>query len=353
MIRKLLLVVLLGMCSGYAAFAQDPYVIAPVINPNPIATSQAGSITVTFGNSTTATAEIPQSATATYTVNLPPNIGATGTAITLPAGATYNSANLVVTQGAFNSGSGTIITVKSSLGPIPVGAAYNLVISIVGVNPTVFDANVLANAVGTGIGTNDNTNDNRSSTISVTGPMPVALVSFSAKAQEDHTVSLAWTTSLETNNKGFLVERSKDLKAFEKVGEVTELGANSTGLKNYNLADLTPYQGTSYYRLTQIDLDGKMTVFQDKIVSVVLRDGAYGVFPNPVISDQQFRLSLDEPETAQISFYGADGRALPYQKVGVESGSLLLKVTGKLSTGVYILTVGERGLTRKHRLVVE
>ncbi|MVM41896.1 T9SS type A sorting domain-containing protein [Spirosoma sp. HMF3257] len=183
--------------------------------------------------------------------------------------------------------------------------------------------------------------------------MPVALVSFTAKVQEDRTVGLAWTTSLETNNKGFLIERSKDLTRFEKVGEVTEIGANSNALKSYHLTDFTPYQGTSYYRLTQIDLDGKTTVFQDKVVSVVLRDGAYGVFPNPVINDQQFRLSLDEPETAVINFYGVDGRTMPFQKVGVESGNLLMKVTGKLSSGVYILTVGERGQLRKHRLVVE
>ncbi|MVM35706.1 T9SS type A sorting domain-containing protein, partial [Spirosoma sp. HMF4905] len=96
---------------------------------------------------------------------------------------------------------------------------------------------------------------------------------------------------------------------------------------------------------------GKATVFP--AVSVVLREGAYGVYPNPVVNDQQFRLSLDEPETALVNFYGVDGRSMPVQKLGVESGNLLLKVTGKLSSGVYILTVDERGQTRKHRLVVE
>ncbi|QMW01600.1 T9SS type A sorting domain-containing protein [Spirosoma foliorum] len=351
MIRKLLLLVLLGMCSGYAALAQDPSASGVVINPNPIQTGQPGSITVSFGNGSSAA--IPQSAAVTYTVEIPKNIGIVSYSLTVPTGSTNTTGNLAVTQ--TSSATSVILQITSPSAGIPGDAIYDLIISMGGFAPTSSpNPRVTANAAGTGLtATNVIDNDNSSAQLVVQGPMPVALVSFSAKAQEDHTVSLAWTTSLETNNKGFLVERSKDLKAFEKVGEVTELGANSTGLKNYNLADLTPYQGTSYYRLTQIDLNGKTTVFQDKIVSVVLRDGAYGVFPNPVISDQQFRLSLDEPETAQISFYGADGRVLPFQKVGVESGSLLLKVTGKLSTGVYILTVGERGLTRKHRLVVE
>ncbi|MVM31132.1 hypothetical protein GO755_13910 [Spirosoma sp. HMF4905] len=103
----------------------------------------------------------------------------------------------------------------------------------------------------------------------IAGALPVSLVSFTAKAQADHTVSLACTTSLENNNKSFLVERSKELKTFDKVGEVTDLGANSNALKNYHLADFTPYQGTSYYRLTQTDLDGKTTVYP--VVPVVLR----------------------------------------------------------------------------------
>lgn len=352
MIKKFLLLVLLALSSGYAALAQDPFTASPVMSTTTLQTSQTASVTVTFGNSSSVA--IPQSATATYTINVPPSVGVQPTpTVTVPTGATYSSSNLVVTTTPYSATTGTIITVRSTGGAVPENATYNLVFSILAVAPSRVDQNVLSNAVATGIGTNDSGNDNGSTTFTVGGPLPVSLVSFSAKALENHTVGLAWTTSLETNNKGFLIERSKDLKAFEKVGEVTEIGANSNAMKNYSLTDLTPYQGTSYYRLTQIDLDGKMTVFQDKVVSVILRDGAYGVFPNPVISDQQFRLSLDEPEAAQLNFYGSDGRLMPLQKLGVESGSVLLKVTGKLSTGVYILTVGERGQTRKHRLVVE
>ena len=181
--------------------------------------------------------------------------------------------------------------------------------------------------------------------------LPVSLVSFTAKVQPAHTVELAWTTSLETNNKGFLIERSKDLVLFEKVGELGDVAVNSTALKNYRMIDETPFSGTSYYRLTQTDLNGQSRVYP--AVSVVLRDDAYGVYPNPVVSDQRFALRLDEPEMATISFYSADGRTLPLQKTGVQSGNLLLKFADKLSAGVYVLTVVERGQTRQHRLVVQ
>ena len=181
--------------------------------------------------------------------------------------------------------------------------------------------------------------------------MPVSLVSFTAtKSQTVQMVEVAWTTSLETNNRGFIVERSKDLKNFDLVGEVNEIAANSSAMKNYRLTDRAPFAGTSYYRLKQIDLNGRTTIYP--AVSVVLRDDAYGVFPNPVARDGQFTLRLDEPETAIVRFYGTDARLLPLQKK-VQAGNLLLKTTSKLSTGVYIITVEERGQMRQHRIIIE
>lgn len=192
---------------------------------------------------------------------------------------------------------------------------------------------------------------NANAVTTVAAPLPVSLVSFTAKPSSDGTVNIAWTTSLETNNKGFMVERSKDLKLFDMVGEVGEIGANSSALKTYTLTDQTPYAGTSYYRLKQIDLNGKTTIYP--AVSVVLRDEAYGVFPNPALSEGRFTLRLDEPETAKLGLFSVDGRSLPLQRTGIQSGNLLLKTAGKLSTGVYVLTVEERGQTRQHRLIVE
>ncbi|WP_169720080.1 hypothetical protein, partial [Dyadobacter alkalitolerans] len=182
-------------------------------------------------------------------------------------------------------------------------------------------------------------------------PMPVSLISFTAKAQPNRKVSLAWSTAIEWDNGGFLIERSKDLRTFEQVGQVGELSPNSSNRKDYQLIDQWPYQGTSYYRLTQIDLSGKKTVYS--AVSVVIRDDAYGVYPNPVVGGDEFTLRLDEPETANVGFYHVGGGCFPLQKTGVHGGNLLLKTTPQLSAGVYIITVEERGQLRQHRLFVE
>lgn len=347
---KLLLVSLISISSWYTCYAQDPSVGGFVVNPSTLATGADGTVSADFGNGSSV--DIPQANNGTYIINLPPNIGVVSTSVQ-PNAPTSTTANLVTTVSPYDPVNGQIIRVISSAGPVPGNANYTITINVRGVQPTgSTGAPININASSSpALGSNTPGNDIATSSITVTGPLPVALVSFTAKAMENHTVDLAWTTSLETNNKSFLIERTKDLKTFEKVGEVSELAPMSNALKNYKLVDQNPYSGTSYYRLTQTDLSGKATAYP--VVSVVLRDEAYGVFPNPVMNDGRFALRLDEPETAKVGFYGTDGRLLPLQKTGIQAGNLLLKTTDKLATGVYLITVEERGQTRQHRIVVE
>jgi Leucine-rich repeat (LRR) protein len=185
---------------------------------------------------------------------------------------------------------------------------------------------------------------------SCSAPMPVNLVSFSAKAIDEQAIQLDWTTASEQNNKYFLLERSKDLIQVEPVANIKPHEGSSFQGFTYTFTDDKPYNGTSYYRLRQVDLDGKTTTYPWE--SVVLRREVYGVSPNP-ISNHQFRLQLDEPLTATIKLYSLDGRLVPFQKIGSEVDSLQLKTDQKLPVGVYILTVEERAQTREYRLVVE
>lgn len=181
--------------------------------------------------------------------------------------------------------------------------------------------------------------------------LPVTLVSFRAEPLPNQTVKIMWTTTFETNNKSFVVERSKDLKIFEKAGEVSDLEPESSDLKNYDLIDITPYTGTSYYRLSQTDMDEKLTRY--KATAVILRQEPYGIFPNPVIRNSPFVLRLDEPITATVTFTSLAGRAIPIETIDRQSGNLWLRIPEKIPVGVYLLKVAERGQTRTHRLMLE
>ncbi|CAN5329898.1 hypothetical protein BH09BAC4_BH09BAC4_44770 [soil metagenome] len=180
-------------------------------------------------------------------------------------------------------------------------------------------------------------------------PMPVALISFTAQAQADHTVRLNWSTSWEQANKAYIVERSKDLVTFDEVGQITDVAGSTKSVSTYQLKDTSPYRGTSYYRLRQLDLNGSSRTYP--AVSVNL-EGVYGVYPNP-ISANGFTLSLDEPATAVLHLYNTSGRTIDLQKAGQTEGSVELKMTESLPSGIYLLTVEERAQVRKYRLVVQ
>ncbi|MFZ1330776.1 MAG: T9SS type A sorting domain-containing protein, partial [Flavobacteriales bacterium] len=85
-------------------------------------------------------------------------------------------------------------------------------------------------------------------------PLPIELISFTAKVEEPW-VRLDWTTASERNNDFFTVERSADGEHFMDIHE--EMGAgNSQQVLNYLTFDREPLTGLSYYRLRQTDFDG-------------------------------------------------------------------------------------------------
>ena len=84
--------------------------------------------------------------------------------------------------------------------------------------------------------------------------LPVTLVSFEGKSANNQT-KLAWKTTSETTNKGFEIERSADARTFEKIGFVDGNG-DTRETKVYHFIDLSPF-ATTYYRLKQLDYDGK------------------------------------------------------------------------------------------------
>lgn len=230
--------------------------------------------------------------------------------------------------------------------------------SLATINPTTGILTTVANTSGTAIitysvttGSSCTSTATQSVTISPTNcmPMPVSLISFAAQVQGNQTVSIEWQTSWERSNKGFLIDRTKDLKTFEQIHAISDVVGISNSLTTYRVIDDHPYRGTSYYRLRQIDQDGTIHSYPAKSVII---DGSYQVYPNP-IGRNGFTLELDEPATAVLHLYTITGSELSIRKTDLTSNSLKIVPNATLSTGIYILTVDERGSTRQYRLVAQ
>jgi hypothetical protein len=89
--------------------------------------------------------------------------------------------------------------------------------------------------------------------------LPVELFSFIATATESG-VKLNWSCHSETNNSHFIVERTLDGINYEFLTRVEGAGT-STQPTMYEYIDVTAPAGTSYYRLRQVDYDGRETMY--------------------------------------------------------------------------------------------
>ncbi len=108
-------------------------------------------------------------------------------------------------------------------------------------------------------------------------PLPVTLGNFTGKRVAS-TNQLIWNTLSEINNKGFEIERSINGTDFQKVGFVEGNGTTNKA-QNYIFTDL--FGADAYYRLKQVDIDGKFeyskTIFIGGTVSAI----NLSVYPNP------------------------------------------------------------------------
>lgn len=115
---------------------------------------------------------------------------------------------------------------------------------------------------------------------------PVEYLSFTAKYNSsDRSNEIKWVTASEKNNSHFIIQRAvNDIKSWEDLGEVS--GAiNSDMPIEYDFIDdqLPLVGGNVYYRLKQVDLEGKSSL--GEVVSVrvgaISGKGTWRVFPNP------------------------------------------------------------------------
>lgn len=121
--------------------------------------------------------------------------------------------------------------------------------------------------------------------------LPVQLVAFSGKNTPAGN-QLYWQTAAEYNNSGFEVQYSTDARLFENIGFVKASG-KTTG-QHYTFTDARLAEGMSYYRLRQVDLDGKSTLSHIVALAGPLVN-ALNVYPNPGMG----RVNVQTPNRRQ------------------------------------------------------
>lgn len=163
--------------------------------------------------------------------------------------------------------------------------------------------------------------------------LPLKFVHFTA-AKVDEKVVLSWKTADELNTSHFEIERSTDGVLFEKIASMP--AANSNGLHNYQQADHQPQKGINYYRIKQVDKDGRFTYSAVIRISFNNNESLLSVYPNPA---SQFVL-LDFAalqQKVQVKIFDMQGRLILSEQ---KTDTQLLKINiEKLAAGKYTAIV--------------
>jgi hypothetical protein len=171
-------------------------------------------------------------------------------------------------------------------------------------------------------------------------PLPIELLQFNGKYQNNSSL-LYWSTASETDNDYFVVERSNDGNHFYPIGTVDGAG-NSSVVLSYSLRDYESIDKVAYYRLKQVDFDGRFTY--SKIIA--LRNmKSYGnqylnLYPQPASTDVFVEQGMFvNGETFSTEIFNTQGALVQRDlHTSDESGNLLLHLKN-LEQGMYMLRI--------------
>jgi hypothetical protein len=167
--------------------------------------------------------------------------------------------------------------------------------------------------------------------------LPVKYTSFDAVTTEN-TVNLKWTTENEINNHHYEVEQSLNGTTFKTIGLVLDAENPSSLTKTYRFKDYVAGATAVYYRLKQVDNDGKFSYSNVLAVRFKAADVTMQVSPNPFVENLNVRFAATSYAAAEVQIISANGQKVMVQQTTVTKGYNTVQVNGlsKLAPGMYV-----------------
>ncbi len=170
------------------------------------------------------------------------------------------------------------------------------------------------------------------------GVLPVTLTGFSAKNNKESN-QLSWNTSSEIKSNYYEVQRSRDGQNFKKIGNINAKGTTSAA-NSYSFNDNMPLAGTNFYRLSIVDLDGKMNYSKIVTVAVKVAHSFTISYANLFLDSKCLKVSLnsDNAQNIRAAITDASGRVFFNTPLELQAGNnSFTKNIPKLSKGIYFI----------------
>ena len=179
---------------------------------------------------------------------------------------------------------------------------------------------------------NDNLSwDTIGAKINVQELLPVVWTTPLQAEQLGEVVLLTWSVAIQINNEGFVVESSTDGQLFEPIGWVAGDGFLEQE-KIFSFVHRTPANGMNYYRIQQLDYDGRMDY--SNIASLEMSISNFTIYPNP--SNGQVSIQHNFSVGTTLEIYNTLGQLM--NQVVLEEQEAILDLSD-LQSGMYILRI--------------
>lgn len=171
---------------------------------------------------------------------------------------------------------------------------------------------------------------------------PVTFTSFKGYLKEGKAF-ISWTTTDEVNNSHFEIEKSTSGNNYKTIGTVNGKGSI------YNLYNFTDERVTAtvnYYRLKQVDIDGRPTYTKVLVLRGDLEARIVKAGPNPFVSNMNVMFRLDKEQTVQLRLIDQSGKQVKLYNTRGNSGTNTYNINDlhNLPKGLYTLELNGEAL---------
>nr|MBP7558696.1 T9SS type A sorting domain-containing protein [Chitinophagaceae bacterium] len=147
------------------------------------------------------------------------------------------------------------------------------------------------------------------------------------------TVRLQWWAQTDAQHAYFEVEKSADGARFTTIGR----GPSSAP---YIFTDPSPYAGTGYYRIRQVDMDGSVTYSAVVLVNYQLKAAQVQLFPNPAGKQVEIRILTDRSGRYNLRITDYAGREVKQATIWVTPGTASASIDiSTLAAQLYIVNL--------------
>lgn len=170
--------------------------------------------------------------------------------------------------------------------------------------------------------------------------LPVELSNFNTQLLKN-AVKLTWSTHNEINNEGFEIERSMNGITFTKIGFVKTKGNANDTYEYIDEQAVKSKSSTIYYRLKQLDKDGKYSFSIIKAIKLPSdKSFSLSLLQNPIKDEIKLVINATAERDMTIIVTNNNGQPISNRKIIVKQGvNNLILPANKLARGVYHISL--------------